>query len=82
MLRANMPKVRITVTLDEDVLRRVRVRAGRQGKADSQIIDEALRRDLGVELFERLRDRNRMDEDEAIRLAIEAQHSTRPRRRK
>jgi metal-responsive CopG/Arc/MetJ family transcriptional regulator len=77
-----MPKVRITVTLDEDVLRRVRVRAGRQGKADSQIIDEALRRDLGVELFERLRDRNRMDEDEAIRLAIEAQHSTRPRRRK
>ncbi len=77
-----MRRVRTTVTLDEDVLRWVRVRAARQGKGDSQVIEESLRRDLGLDLLERLWDKNRMDEDEAMRLAVEAQHRTRPRRRK
>ncbi len=77
-----MPKVRTTVSLDEDVLRWVRVRAARQGKGDSQVIEESLRRDLGLDVLGRLWDKNRMDEDEAMRLAIEAQHRTRPRRRK
>jgi hypothetical protein len=77
-----MRKVRTTVTLDEDVLRWVRVRAARQGKGDSQVIEESLRRDLGLDLLERLWDKNRMGEDDAMRLAIEAQHRTRPRRRK
>jgi len=77
-----MRKVRTTVTLDEDVLRWVRVRAARQGKGDSQVIEESLRRDLGLDLLERLWEKNRMGEDNAMRLAIEAQHRTRPRRRK
>ena len=72
-----MRKVRTTVTLDEDVLRWVKVRAARQGKADSQVIEESLRRDLGLELLERLWDRNKMDEDRAMQLALEAQHRTR-----
>ena len=70
------------MTLDEDVLRWVRVRAARQGKGDSQIIEESLRRDLGLDLLEQLWDKNRMDEDEAMHLAVEAQHRTRPRHRK
>jgi len=77
-----MRKVRTTVTLDEDLLRWVRVRAARQGKGDSQVIEESLRRDLGLDLLERLWDKNQMNEDEAMRLAVEAQHRTRPRRRK
>jgi uncharacterized protein len=77
-----MRKVRTTVTLDEDVLRWVRVRAARQGKGDSQVIEESLRRDLGLDLLERLWDKNRLGEDDAMKLAIEAQHRTRPRRRK
>jgi hypothetical protein len=77
-----MRKVRTTLTLDEDVLRLVRVRAARQGKGDSQIIEESLRRDLGLDLLGQLWDKNRMGEDDAMRLAIEAQHRTRPRRRK
>jgi len=77
-----MRKVRTTVTLDEDVLRWVRVRAARQGKGDSQVIEESLRRDLGLDLLERLWDKNRMGEADAMQLAIEAQHRTRPRRRK
>jgi ribbon-helix-helix CopG family protein len=77
-----MPKVRTTVSLDEDVLRWVRVRAARQGKGDSQVIEESLRRDLGLDLLSKLWDKNRMGEDAAMHLAIEAQHRTRPRRRK
>lgn len=77
-----MRRVRTTVTLDEDVLRWVRVRAARQGKGDSEVIEESLRRDLGLDLLERLWDKNRMNEDEAMQLAVEAQHRARPRRRK
>jgi putative PIN family toxin of toxin-antitoxin system len=74
-------KVRTTVTLDEEVLRLVKVRAARLGKGDSQVIEESLRRDLGLELLDRLWSDNRMDEAKAMKLALEAQHSTRSRRR-
>ncbi len=47
-----MPKVRKTVSLDEEVLRWIRVRGARQGKGDSQVIEESLRRDLGLDLLE------------------------------
>jgi Ribbon-helix-helix protein, copG family len=72
-----MPKVRTTVTLEEDVLRAVRVTAARTGRRDSDVIEEALRRDLGFDLLERLWARNEMDEDEAMALALEAQHENR-----
>lgn len=76
-----MSKVRTTVTLDEEVLRLIKVRAARLGKGDSQVIEESLRRDLGLELLDRLWSENRMDEAQAMKLAREAQHSTRSRRR-
>jgi len=76
-----MSKVRTTVTLDEEVLRLVKVRAARLGKGDSQVIEDSLRRDLGLELLDRLWSENRMDEAKAMKLALEAQHSTRSRRR-
>ncbi len=77
-----MAKVRTTVTLDQEVLRWVKVRAARQGKGDSEVIEESLRRDLGLDLLQRLWAKNRLDEGEAMRLAVEAQHRTRPRRRR
>jgi hypothetical protein len=73
-----VPKLRTTVTLDERVLRAVRVQAARTGKRDSEVIEDALRRDLGLELLERIWSRNDLDEEEAMRLAVEAQHDTRP----
>jgi hypothetical protein len=76
-----MTKVRTTLTIEEEVLRWVKVRAARQGKGDSEVIEESLRRDLGLELLERLWERNRLDEADAVALAVEAQHSTRRRRR-
>ena len=72
-----MPKVRTTLTIDPDVLRAVKVRAARLGKGDSDVIEEALRRDLGLELLDRLWAANDIDEDEALALATEAQHRTR-----
>jgi len=72
-----MSKVRTTLTIDEDLLRAFKIRAVRQGKGDSEVIEEALRRDMGVDLLERLWDQSRLTEDEATALAIEAQHNTR-----
>jgi hypothetical protein len=74
-----MPKQRTTVTLDERVLRAVRVKAARTGRRDSDVIEEALRRDLGLELLERVWAKAEMGEEDALDLAVEAQHKTRKR---
>jgi hypothetical protein len=76
-----MAKTRTTLTIDEDVLRAVKVRAARTGKGDGEVIEDALRRDLGLELLDRLWSRNDVTEDEAVDLAVEAQHATRRRKR-
>jgi hypothetical protein len=74
---AEMAKVRTTLTLDEGVLRAVKIRAARTGQGDSEVIESALRRDLGLDLLDRLWDRNKLSEEEAVALAVEAQHATR-----
>jgi hypothetical protein len=76
-----MPKVRTTLTVDEAVLRAVKVRGARTGKGDSEVIEEALRRELGFDLLARLWEQSDLPEDEATALAVEAQHKTRRRRR-
>jgi hypothetical protein len=73
-----MSKVRTTLTIDPEVLRAVKVRAARLGKGDSDVIEEALRRDLGLDLLDRLWAANDLDEDAAAALATEAVHQTRP----
>jgi hypothetical protein len=70
-------KARTTVTLDERVLRAVRVKAARTGRRDSDVIEEALRRDLGLDLVERLWEAADVPEEDALRLAVEAQHEAR-----
>ena len=72
-----MPKVRTTLTVEERVLRAVKVRAARTGKGDSEVIEEALRKELGLDLLERIWARNDLPEDEALALAVEAQHEMR-----
>lgn len=44
-----MSKTRTTVTLDDEVFRAVKIKAARSGKRDSQVIEESLRRDLGLD---------------------------------
>jgi hypothetical protein len=75
-----MPKVRTTLTIDESVMKAVKMRAARTGRGDSQVIEESLRRDMGLDLLERLWDRSDLPEDDATALAVEAQHQTRRHR--
>jgi Arc/MetJ family transcription regulator len=68
-----MTKVRTTLTIDDEVMRAVKVRAARKGKTDSEFIEEALRRDLGFDIFDELWAKNQMSEEDAMALALEAQ---------
>jgi hypothetical protein len=76
-----MAKIRTTLTIDESVMRAVRMRAARAGRGESSVIEESLRRDLHLDLLDRLWQRNQLSEAEASALAVEAQHKTRRRRR-
>lgn len=74
-----MAKVRTTVTLDEEVLRAVKVRAARAGKGDSQVIEEAVRRHLGLDLLQGLWARSDLSGEAAVDVALAAQHAARRR---
>jgi hypothetical protein len=74
-------KVRTTLTIDEDVLKWVKIRAARTGASDSAVIEESLRRDLKLDVLDELWANATMSEVKASELAVEAQHATRPRRR-
>ena len=49
-----MAKVRTTLTIDEDVLKWVKIRAARTGASDSAVIEESLRRDLKLDVLDEL----------------------------
>lgn len=72
-----MTKTRTTLTIDDQVLRAVKVRAARTGRGESEVIEEAVRKDLGLDLLDRLWERNDLPEDEAMVLAVEAQKAAR-----
>lgn len=72
-----MTKTRTTLTIDEEVLKAVKVRAARTGKGESEVIEQAVRRDLGLDLMERLWARNDLSEEDAMALAQEAQAAAR-----
>lgn len=76
-----MGKVRTTLTIDESLLRAVKVRAARTGRGDSEVIEQAVRQGLGLDVLGRMWEANDLPEEEAIDLAVEAQHKTRRRRR-
>jgi metal-responsive CopG/Arc/MetJ family transcriptional regulator len=76
-----MSKTRTTLTIDEAVLRAVKIRAARTDKGDSEVIEEALRAYLGLDLLDRLWKRNDLGEEEAVALGVEAQHANRRSRR-
>ena len=76
-----MSKVRTTLTIDDEVLRAIKIRAAQQGKGDSEMIEDALRRELGFDLLDRLWERADLTDEEAVALAVEAQHATRKRPR-
>jgi hypothetical protein len=70
-------KIKTTLNLDATLVRRVRVRAARLGKPDTQIYEEALRR--GLSAVDELRARAHTKEDEELTGLVDtAVHQTRP----
>lgn len=71
-------RIKTTLSVDEDLMRHVRVRAARTGRTQSDVLEEALRQGLGV--VQRIRAKNEADEEEALGLAAEAVHEVRAER--
>ncbi len=75
-----MARVKTTLSLDDRLMRIVRVRAARSGRSQSDVLEEALKEGLGV--VERMRARASLDEEEALRLASDVVHDIRASRAK
>jgi gamma-glutamyl:cysteine ligase YbdK (ATP-grasp superfamily) len=77
-----MPKSRTTLTVDSEVLRAVRIKAARTGKRDSQVIEESLRRDLGLDELQQIWAKvNPVSEAEGLELAYSELHAMRKEQR-
>jgi hypothetical protein len=59
-----------TVRLDEKLLSEVHAAAQRAGASDDDVIEEAVRRFVGLEVLDELWTRNHLGEDEAMELAV------------
>ncbi len=64
-------KIAATVRLEDEVLNAVRREATRSGKSEDDIVEAAVRRYVGPSVIDRLRERNRLDEDEAMAIALD-----------
>ncbi|HEY5815000.1 MAG TPA: hypothetical protein VIS95_01510 [Solirubrobacterales bacterium] len=77
-----MSKTRTTVTLEEDVFRAVKIQAARSGRRDSEVIEAALRRDLGLDALDRLWAKVKpAPEEEGMELATSELHAMRREKR-
>ncbi|MBV9282906.1 MAG: hypothetical protein JOZ41_22765 [Chloroflexi bacterium] len=75
-----MARKKTTVYLDEEVLRATKVMAARTGRPEYEIVDEALRRYLGLDAVATVWNRSTLSEDEAMALADEELHAMRGER--
>jgi putative PIN family toxin of toxin-antitoxin system len=75
-----MARVKTTLTVDENLMRQVRIRAARTSRSQSEVLEVALREGLGV--IDRIRAKARLSEDEALDLASRVVHEIRGRRRR
>lgn len=66
-----------TIYVEDELLRAMKIAAARTGKRDYQVIEEALRAYLGLELLERVGARSKLTENEALDLAYQELHQSR-----
>ena len=74
-------KKKVTLYVDEDVMRAARVRAARTDKRDSEVVEEALRAYLGFDVVAGVWASSDLGEEEAMRLAVEETHAARAEKR-
>ena len=81
--RVEMAAVRVTLSIDENLLRALRISAARHGKRDSELVEEALREHFGFGVIERIQEQSPfkdMDEDELMELVNAEVHAMRAER--
>lgn len=66
-----------TVYLEADLLRAAKVWAARTGRKDYEVMEEALRGYLGLDVIENVWARSDLNEDEALELAYTELHDAR-----
>lgn len=81
-----MARRKTTLSIDVDLLRAVKIAAAREDKPEYQVVEDALRAHLGLDVFERVWERlgDGMDEDEALALAyreLKAERKARTKQR-
>lgn len=74
-------KRKVTVYLDPDVARAAKVRAARDERRDSEIVEDALRAYLGIAALDQAQELSTLGEDEALDLAYKELHAARRKRR-
>ncbi len=75
-----MAKKKVTWYIDEDVVRATRVAAAREGKRDSEAVEEALRDYTLLGLLEDVWERSDLSGEEAMKLAYDELHAMRAER--
>ena len=75
-----MAKRKTTVYVDEQLLRDAKVFGARTGRSDSEVMEAALRRFLGIEVLERVWSASDLTEAQAAELASEAVREARAHR--
>jgi len=78
---AQATKRKVTLYVDETVLRAARVRAARSDKRDSEVVEDALRSYLGFDAVERVWARSDLNEEEAMQLAVAETRAARGNKR-
>jgi predicted transcriptional regulator len=76
-----MARRKTTLYLDDELLRAAAERAARSGRQESDVIEEALRRYLGLEsIVRQIQARGDLDEDESLTVADDQLDALRAKR--
>jgi plasmid stability protein len=70
-----MARIKTTLSLDESLLRQIRIRAARSGRRDSDVMEEVVRWGLGS--LERIREKAGLSDEAALKLASQVVHEIR-----
>lgn len=70
-----------TVRFDYELLDAIRREAARRGTSEDEVIEAAVRRYVAPSVLDRLWERNQLDEDEAMRIAVEETAAVRTEKR-
>ena len=70
-------KRKTTIYIDDSVLRALKIAAARAGQHDYELVEQALRAHLGMELLQRTGMSPALGENKAMKLAYEELHRSR-----